>query len=108
MPGPPPVPGAPEPPPGTAAGEPGAPPGVVVGVVGVVVVGVAAAHVGRTKRSLINVTAPVRASARPCTVTLPLRLIDVSARMLPRKTEPVPRGAGLPIFQNALPSCAPV
>src|ERR1019366_3096130 len=58
--------------------------------------------------SLINVTAPLRASARPSTVTpLPIE-IDVKARMLPLKTDDVPSVAELPICQNTLHGCAPL
>jgi hypothetical protein len=45
------------------------------------------AQVGLVKVSLINVTAPLRARARPWTVTLLFTVIEVRARMFPTKTE---------------------
>ncbi len=56
----------------------------------------------------MRVTEPVWASARPWTVTLSPRLIDVCARMLPRKTEPAFNVAELPTCQKTLHSCAPL
>jgi hypothetical protein len=58
--------------------------------------------------SLISVTAPLRANARPWTVTLSLIEIEVNARMVPIKTEDVPRVAELPICQKTLHACAPL
>jgi hypothetical protein len=49
--------------------------------------------------SLINVTAPSRASARPCTVTPSPIEIDVVATMLPAKVEEAPSVAELPTVQ---------
>ncbi len=53
--------------------------------------------------SLIRVTAPLRASARPSSVTPESTEIDVRARIVPANTEDVPSGAELPICQNTLP-----
>src|ERR1700712_4443714 len=69
--------------------------GVVVVVLGAVV-SVDGEQLGCVKTSLSRVTAPLRASARPCTTTALCTVIDVSARMLPTNTEPVPRVAELP------------
>ena len=66
------------------------------------------AHVGLVKTSVSKVTAPVRARARPWTVTPVVTLIEVSARMLPANTEPVPSVAELPTCQNTLHSWAPL
>ena len=44
--------------------------------------------------SLIRVTLPLRASARPCTVTPLFSEIDVRARMLPTKADVVPKRRG--------------
>ena len=63
---------------------------------------------GAVNVSLINVTEPFRARARPCTVTLSSRLIEVRAMMLPTMTEPVPSTAELPICQKTLHSWAPL
>ena len=57
---------------------------------------------------LSRVTAPLRASARPCTMTPVCTVIEVSARMLPTKTEPVPSVAELPTCQKTLHSVAPL
>jgi hypothetical protein len=66
------------------------------------------AHVGFVNVSLFNVTAPLRARARPWTVTLRFTVIEVRARMFPTKVEPVPSVAELPTCQKTLPSCAPL
>ena len=99
------------PPPGVVPGVV-PPPGAVVGVVGTVVTvpppPVVPAHVGLTKVSWSSVTAALRARARPCTVTLVFTVIELSARMLPRKTESVPSVAELPTCQNTLHSWAPL
>lgn len=58
--------------------------------------------------SLISVTAPLRASARPFTVTPLLIEIDVNARIVPINTEDVPSVAELPICQKTLHACAPL
>jgi len=57
--------------------------------------------------SSISVTAPLRASARPFSVTPESIEIDVKARMLPANVEDVPSVAELPICQNTLAACAP-
>ena len=64
-------------------------------------------EVGTLIVSLINVTAPLRASARPFSVTPESTEIDVKARMLPANVEDVPSVAELPTCQNTLPGCAP-
>lgn len=74
----------------------------------VVVGGGVTSQVGRTKVSLMSVTAPVRVSARPWMVTASSTLIEARARMLPRKTELEPRMAELPTCQNTLHSWAPL
>ncbi len=66
------------------------------------------AQVGVVKVSLSNVTAPLRARARPWTVTPLVTVIEVRARMLPAKTEPVPSVAELPTCQKTLHSWAPL
>ncbi len=83
---------------------------VVVVVVSsvVVVVGGATSQVGDTNVSSMSVTAPSRASARPWTVTALPMVMEVSAKMLPRKTEPPPSVAELPTCQNTLHSWAPL
>src|ERR1700716_1211650 len=58
--------------------------------------------------SLINVTAPLRASVRPATVTPSLTEIEVRARMFPTNTDEVPSVAELPICQKTLHGCAPL
>ena len=73
-----------------------------------VVTGVVRSQVGLVKTSLSNVTAPLRARARPWTVTPVVTVIEVSARMLPTNTEPVPSVAELPTCQNTLHSWAPL
>ncbi len=88
-----------------AVGEPGV--ALVPGCV-VVVVPAVCAQVGDVKTSVSNVTAALRASARPWTVTPVVTVIDDSARMLPRKIELVPSVAELPTCQNTLHSCAPL
>ena len=67
-----------------------------------------AAQVGLAKVSPFIVTAPFRARARPWTVTPLFTDIEVRARMLPRKTELLPRVAELPTCQNTLHSSAPL
>ena len=90
----------------------GPPPGVVVAVVPagvvVVVVGTVVAQLGWVKVSVSSVTAPLRASARPWTVTPVVTVIDVNARMLPTNTEPVPSVAELPTCQKTLHAWAPL
>ena len=58
--------------------------------------------------SLMSVTAPLRARARPYTVTASFIEIDVLARMLPANTDAVPSVAELPICQKTLHGCAPL
>jgi hypothetical protein len=70
--------------------------------------GVVVAQLGLVKVSLSNVTAPLRARARPWTVALVVTVIEVRARMFPVKTEPVPSVAELPTCQNTLHSWAPL
>lgn len=55
-----------------------------------------------------NVTAPLRASARPSIAALVVTVMAVRARMLPLKKELVPRVAELPTCQNTLQACAPL
>ena len=87
--------------------------GVDVGVVEVVEVGVGVggggvAQVGEVIVSSSRVTAPLRASARPSTVSPVFTEIDVRARMVPAKAEFVPRVAELPTCQNTLQAWAPL
>jgi hypothetical protein len=75
--------------------------GVGVGVVEVGVgVGDAVAQAGTVIVSSSRVTAPLRASARPAIVSPVFTEIDVRARILPEKSELVPRVAELPTCQN--------
>ena len=83
-------------------------PGVVTGTVVAPPPAGGCAQVIELKRSLIRVTAPVRARARPWIVTPLFTVIDASAMMFPRKTEPEPSVAELPTCQNTLHSCAPL
>ena len=76
---------------------------VVVGAVKVEPV-----QLGSVNTSVSNVTAPLRASARPCTVTPVSTEIDVRAKMLPTNCEPVPSVAELPTCQKMLHSAAPL
>jgi hypothetical protein len=66
------------------------------------------AQVGFVNVSPIKVTAPLRARARPWTVTLRFTVILVRARMLPTNVEPVPSVAELPTCQKTLHSWAPL
>ena len=85
------------------------PPVVVVGAAVVVVVGIGpSAQLGSVNTSLSSVTAPLRASARPWTVTPLFTVIEVRARMLPTNVEPVPSVAELPTCQKTLHSWAPL
>jgi hypothetical protein len=81
---------------------------VVAPDVVVVVVGALRSHVGVLNVSVSSVTAPLRARARPCTVTPVVTLIDVRARIVPTNVDPVPRVAELPTCQNTLHCCAPL
>ena len=79
-----------------------------MGVVAVGVgVGVVVKQLGAVIVSSSRVTAPFRASARPATVSPVCTEIDVRARMLPVKAEPVPSVAELPTCQNTLQAWAP-
>ena len=74
----------------------------VVVVVAAVVVGavvVAAAQVGRAIVSVSSVTAPLRASTRPSTVTPVVTVMLVRARIVPRNVDAVPSVAELPTCQ---------
>lgn len=92
--------------------EPGTSVGVSVSVGGVVGMGVGpddgeavgpdAAQVERVIVSLIKVTWPFRASARPLSVTPSFIVIDVRARMVPAKVEPDPSVAELVTCQKTL------
>lgn len=55
-----------------------------------------------------NVTAPLRASARPSIAALVFTVMDSRARMLPLKKELVSMVAELPTCQNTLQACAPL
>ncbi len=61
----------------------------------------------RVMLSEFRVTAPLRASSRPFTVTPLFTVIDVSARIVPTKLELVPRVAELPTCQKTLHAWAP-
>jgi len=111
--------GPPGPPVPVGVGEPGGVGGVVgePGVVGVAVVvaegdvlggGVGAAQTGAVIVLVSRVTVPLRASSRPRITALFATVIDVSARMLPTKTELVWSVAEAPIFQNTLHAWAPL
>ena len=58
--------------------------------------------------SVSSVTAPLRASTRPSTVTPVVTVMLVRAMIVPRKVEPVPSVAELPICQNTLQAWAPL
>jgi hypothetical protein len=55
-----------------------------------------------------KVTDPLRASIRPIAVAPVSMVIDVNARMVPRKLVPVPIVAELPICQYTLQARAPL
>lgn len=65
-------------------------------------------HAGLVMVSESNVTAPLRASTRPSTVTLVVTVMLVRARIVPRNVEPVPRVAELPTCQKTLQDWAPL
>lgn len=71
---------------------------VVVGLVVVVVV-VTGGQVGLVTVFESSVTAPLLASSRPATVAPVVAVIEIWLRMVPAKTEFVPRVAELPICQ---------
>jgi hypothetical protein len=79
---------------------------VVVGVITGLGVSVVVQLVG-TKVSLSSVTAPLRASTRPSTVTPVVTVAEVRAMSVPTKPEPVPSVAELPTCQYTLHACAP-
>jgi hypothetical protein len=66
------------------------------------------AQLGTVMVSSSRVTAPLRASIRPTMVTPVVTEIDVKARTLPWKEEPVPSVAELPTCQNTLQAEAPL
>jgi hypothetical protein len=68
---------------------------------------VPAAHAALEMVFLWSVTAALRASALPFTVTPSFRVIDCRARMFPVKTESVPSVAELPTCQTTLQASAP-
>jgi hypothetical protein len=87
--------------------------GAVVGglVVGGEVVGddvEVGVQVGTVMLSSSRVTSPLRASARPEIVSPVVTVIDVRARMVPVKVDPVPRVAELPTCQKTLQAWAPL
>src|SRR4029077_12236211 len=86
------------------------PPGAGAGVTVTVGPGTAAALqvVGAVILSLIRVTAPVCAMARPTMVALSLRVMLARARMVPTKVVVVSRVAELPTCQKTLQACAPL
>src|ERR1700722_7386222 len=65
-------------------------------------------QVGAVMVSLSRVTAPVRASMLPATVSPVVTVIEARARMLPAKVEPVPSVAELPTCQKTLQGWAPL
>lgn len=69
---------------------------------------VSAAHLKFETSFESIVTAPFRASALPLTVAPVVRVMLVSARMLPTNAVVVPRVAELPTCQNTLQSVAPL
>jgi hypothetical protein len=80
----------------------------VVVVVGATVVVTAGAHSGLVTVFVSKVTAPLRASNRPCTTALVLAVMEVNARREPTKVEPTPSVAELPTCQKMLQSWAPL
>jgi hypothetical protein len=80
-------------------------PGMVVVVLvapEVVVVVVGGRHVGTVTLLDCIVTAPVRASKRPCTLAPVFAVIDAWAMMVPTNVELLPRVAELPTCQKTL------
>jgi len=71
-------------------------------------VGAADAHADLVMVSLIKVTSPFRASARPSTATPLSMVMDVRARIVPTKVEPDPSVAELAICQKTLHELAPL
>jgi hypothetical protein len=80
--------------------------GLAVGV-GVGGGGMGVEHVDFVMVLVSSVTAPLRASVRPSTVTPVVTVIELNARMVPRKMELVPRVAELPTCQKTLQDWAP-
>jgi hypothetical protein len=80
--------------------------GVVVG--GVELGGVVVMQLGTVMVSSSRVTAPLRASARPVMVSPVCTVMEVRARILPWKAEPVPMVAELPTCQKTLQAWAPL
>jgi hypothetical protein len=83
---------------------------VVVGSVVVVVVGGVLPAPGQPADPMTlssRVTAPSRASTRPCTDAPVCTVIEASAMTVPTKSVPVPRVAELPTCQNTLQAFAP-
>ena len=66
------------------------------------------AQVGRVIVSLIRVTSPFRASARPLNVTALFMVMDVRAMIVPAKLEPDPSVAELVTCQKTLHGCPPL
>jgi hypothetical protein len=69
--------------------------------------GAPAVHSGRVTVLESKVTAPVRASRRPCTTAPVSAVIDVRARTDPVNVDPVPRVAELPTCQYTLQGLTP-
>ena len=62
----------------------------------------AAAQIGLVMVFVSSVTAPLRARARPCMVAPVVRVMLVSAMIVPTNVEPVPIVAELPTCQKTL------
>ena len=78
--------------------------GRVVVVDDVVVVG---AQTGLVMTLESKVTAPLRASSRPCTTAFVVAVMEVKARIVPMNVEPTPRTEELPTCQKTLHAWAP-
>jgi hypothetical protein len=63
-------------------------------------------HAGDTKVSSSRVTAALRASARPTTLTPVVTVTDAKAMIVPSKVDVVPSVAELPTCQKTLQACA--
>jgi hypothetical protein len=79
---------------------------VVVVVVGTVVVGGVLQPGARVNALVSSDTWPLRARARPSTVTPVVTVIDVRAMIVPLNTDPVPSVAELPTCQKTLQASA--
>ena len=66
------------------------------------------AQFAAVKVSLSKVTAPLRASARPCTSAPVCTAIDVNAMIVPLNEDVVPSVAELPTCQNTWQAWAPL